>query len=217
MEETFYIDVWGDVICPFCYFGKRQLAKALEDFSPGVPVEVRYHAFELDPRAPASYDRTLPELLSAKYGMPVEQAEHMHRQSEKDALRWGMTWRMDLCQTGNTFDAHRVIEAGREQGLAEVLTEALMEDYFCEGVLISDRAALRETALSCGLELPNDFFDSTAFVDEVRADEQAAMEYGITGVPTMIIDGRFMFSGAQGPDAIRDVLERAFARRALLN
>jgi len=217
MEETFTIDIWSDIVCPFCYLGKRQLEVALEQFDPGVPVDVRLHAFELDASAPADYNRPLAELLAKKYGVEVAEAERWHRRSESDAASLGMTWRMDLARTGNTFDAHRLNALAATQGLALEMNERLMRGYFSEGMLPSDHDALLSCASEVGVEVPDDFFASDAFADAVRVDEAAATEYGISGVPTMIIDGRFILSGAQGPDTMLSTFQRAFARRSALS
>lgn len=213
MESTFTIDIWSDIICPFCYLGKRQLEAALRQFDPGVPVEVRLHAFELDSSAPKDYGRPLAELLARKYGVEVSEAERWHRRSESDAAVLGMTWRMDLARTGNTFDAHRLNALASSQGLGLAMNERLMRGYFGEGMLPSDHETLLRCATEVGVEVPVGFFDSDDFAKEVRDDEAAATEYGISGVPTLIIDGRFVLSGAQGTDAMLATLQRAFARR----
>ncbi|MBU6233968.1 MAG: DsbA family oxidoreductase [Acidobacteria bacterium] len=214
MSDAFTIDIWSDIVCPFCYLGKKQLDAALERFAPPVPVEIRLHAFELDPRAPASYDRPLAELLAKKYGVEVEEARRWHRRSEAEAANFGMTWRMDECRTGNTFDAHRLNALATSQGLGREMNERLMRGYFSEGLLPSDRASLITCATDVGVHVSEEFFDSADYVDEVRQDESQAIELGISGVPSMILDGRFMLSGAQGVDAMVDVLQRAYARRS---
>lgn len=216
MQQAFTIDIWSDIVCPFCYLGKRQLEAALESFTPGVPIEIRLHAFELDPSAPADYERSLAELLAKKYGVEVAEAERWHRRSESDASTYGMSWRMDLARTGNTFDAHRLNALAADHGVGLEMNERLMRGYFAEGMLPSDREALVTCAREIGLEVPKEFFGSEAYVDEVRADEEAARELGISGVPTMILDGRFVVSGAQGVDTISSMLQRALARRSTI-
>jgi predicted DsbA family dithiol-disulfide isomerase len=214
MSDAFTIDIWSDIVCPFCYLGKKQLDIALTQFIPPVPVEIRLHAFELDPRAPASYDRPLAELLAKKYGVDVEEARRWHRRSEAEAANLGMEWRMDECRTGNTFDAHRLNELAATQGLGPQMNERLMRGYFSEGLLPSDHVALISCATEVGVVVPSDFFASSGYVDEVRHDEARATDLGISGVPSMVLDGRFMLSGAQGVDAMVELLQRAYARRS---
>lgn len=214
MSDTFTIDIWSDIVCPFCYLGKKQLDIALTQFTPPVPVEIRLHAFELDPRAPASYDRPLAELLAKKYGVDAEEARRWHRRSEAEAANLGMEWRMDECRTGNTFDAHRLNALAATQGLGLQMNERLMRGYFSEGLLPSDHVALVNCATEVGVVVPSDFFASSEYVDEVRHDEARATDLGISGVPSMVLDGRFMLSGAQGVDAMVELLQRAYARRS---
>jgi len=105
MSVPFTIDIWSDVVCPFCYLGQRQLAGALEQFEHRDDVVIAHHAFELDPRAKFSYDRPLAELVARKYDMPVERAESLHHQLETEAAALGMTWSLSSAQPTNTFDA----------------------------------------------------------------------------------------------------------------
>jgi predicted DsbA family dithiol-disulfide isomerase len=107
VSETFFVDVWSDVVCPFCYLGIRQLATALEEFDQGDGVVLRHRAFELDPRAPADYDLPLDELLAKKYNMPIEKAHFLHEKFESDATALGMAWSMKTARPTHTFDAHR--------------------------------------------------------------------------------------------------------------
>jgi predicted DsbA family dithiol-disulfide isomerase len=187
MSESFVIDLWSDVVCPFCYLGSRRLAVALEQFDHRADVVVRHRAFELDPHAKLAYDRPLAELVAAKYAIPVSQVHTMHDRLLASAEALGMTWSLDTAQPTNTFDAHRVIALASTQGLGDEMSQRLFRAYFSE---------------------------SDAFSAEVRTDENDALELGITGVPSFLMDSKFMVSGAQGPVQILDVLQRAWARRA---
>ena len=213
MEKVLRIDVWGDIVCPFCYLGKRQLEAALEQFDPEVTVEVHHRAFELDRNAPASYNRTLPELLATKYGMSVEQAEANNARLSHTAAKFGMTWDMERCQPGNTFDAHRLLALAATQGLEADFLERRFQAYFCEGQRPGDHDQLLALAGELGVTGAAEVLASDSYATNVREDEEIAMELGITGVPSILIDGRFMVMGAQGADEILSVLERAWARR----
>ena len=214
MSETFVIDIWSDVVCPFCYLGTRQLAEALERFEYREDVVLRHRAFELDPRAKLADDRPLAEMVAAKYAIPVSQAHAMHERMERDAQSLGMTWSLETAQPTNTFDAHRVIALASSQGLGDETSERLFRAYFSEGDLVSDHARLNELAREVGVSDVGSLWESGAFTDVVRADEAAAQELGITGVPSFLIDSKFMVTGAQGSEQILDVLQRAWARRA---
>ena len=213
MTDSFVIDVWSDVVCPFCYLGSRQLATALESFEHRDEVVVRHRAFELDPRTPAVVGRSLEELVAKKYQIPVERSRELHHQLEEQAATYGMTWSFARAQATNSFDAHRLIALSSTQGLGEAMSQRLFSAYFSEGLLISDHDVLKALAGEVGVEGAPDLWTSNAFADEVRADETEAAELGISGVPAMLMDHKFMVLGAQGTDKIADVLRRAWQRQ----
>jgi predicted DsbA family dithiol-disulfide isomerase len=214
MSETFVIDLWSDVVCPFCYLGTRQLAEALERFDHRDDVVVRPRAFELDPHAQLAYDRPLAELVAAKYDIPVAQVHTMHERLRNNAAALGLTWSLDTAQPTNTFDAHRVIALASSHGLGNEMSARLFRAYFSEGELLSDQGTLSDLAREVGVLGVDALWESDDFTEVVRADEAAAHELGITGVPSFLMDSKFMVSGAQGTEQILDVLQRAWARRA---
>jgi predicted DsbA family dithiol-disulfide isomerase len=214
VTDTFSIDIWSDVVCPFCYLGSRQLALALEDFEHRDDVVVNHHAFELDPRTPKDLATSLTQLVADKYGMPVEKAEALHQRLEAQAHELGMTWSMAAAKPTNTFDAHRLIALASMQGLGDEMSERLFAAYFCEGLLISDHERLNELASAVGVSDASSLWATDAYSMDVRADESAAQELGVTGVPAILIDNKFMVLGAQGVEKIADVLRRAWERRA---
>jgi predicted DsbA family dithiol-disulfide isomerase len=214
VSETFVIDVWSDVVCPFCYLGTRQLADALVHFEHRDHVVIRQRAFELDRNTPAHLERSLAELVAQKYSMPVERVHDMHARMEGEARELGMEWSFETARPTNSFDAHRVIALGSSQGRGSETAERLFRAYFSDGQLISDREVLSALALDVGVQGTDALWSSDDFIDEVRADENAAEELGITGVPCLLLDGKFMVVGARGSHEILDVLRRAWARRA---
>ena len=213
MKKDFVIDVWSDILCPFCYLGTRQLAGALEHFEHRERVTIRHRAFELDPHAKLAYDRPLAELVATKYGTSVSRIHVMHERLERDARELGMEWSLETAQPTNTFDAHRVIALASSLGRGSEASERLFRAYFCEGELISDRSRLSQLAEEVGVNGADTLWESDAFAGAVRADEAAAQELGISGVPSLLIDSRFMVTGAQGSEQILDVVQRAWARR----
>jgi len=214
MAETFSIDVWSDVVCPFCYLGTRQLEQALEQFEHRDKVVIAHHAFELDPNTPLGLDQTLEELVARKYDMPVERARELHHRLEDQAKALGVTMAFARARPTNTFDAHRLIALSAAQGLSEPMSQRLFRAYFSEGLLISDHDELNRLASEIGVTDAPTLWESDAFTSEVRADEKSAMELGITGVPALLIDSKFMVLGAQGVEQMLDVLRRAWERRA---
>jgi predicted DsbA family dithiol-disulfide isomerase len=213
MSETFVIDVWSDVVCPFCYLGQHQLSTALEQFEHRSDVVIKHRAFELDPNAPADYHLTLDELLAKKYGMPIERARSLNAKMESDASALGMQWSMSDARPTNTFEAHRLIALAETQGLGDNMSERLFRAYFSEGQLLSDEDTLSTLGDEIGVAGVDELWESENFTTEVRDDETQAHELGISGVPTFLLDEKFMVVGAQGPQQILEVLQRAWARR----
>jgi predicted DsbA family dithiol-disulfide isomerase len=211
MSDLLTVDLWSDVVCPFCYLGARQLVRAIDIFDH--PVEVTHHAFELDPHALASTDESLEDLLSQKYQMPVEQARSAHRRLQAQGREIGIDFSFDTVRHANSFDAHRLIGLAASQGHGDSMATRLFRSYFSDGLLISDRATLSTLADQVGVSGANDLWTSEAFVEDVRKDEVDAHNLGINGVPAFLIDERVMVSGAQGVDAIVRALSQAWTTR----
>ena len=213
MDETFVIDLWSDVVCPFCYLGSRQLERSLARFAHRDRVVVHHRAFELDPRAELDPGVTLDVLVATKYAMPVERAAALNERLEHQARDLDMTWAMGSARPTNTFDAHRLIALASSQGLGSQMSERLFAAYFSEGQLVSDHAFLERVAREVGVTGADQLWTTDDYVREVRADEARATELGITGVPTVLVNDMFVIVGAQGADQMLDVLERAWDRR----
>lgn len=205
------IDVWADIVCPWCYVGKRRLEAALAKFPHDV--ELVFHAFELDPQAPPVHEGDHAERLAKKYRMPIERAQQMIDQMTKTGANEGIEFHFERARSGNTFHAHRLLQLAREAGLQGILVERLMRGYFTEGVAIGDPDALLPLAVEAGLgeAESRELLAGTRYSDEVRADERLAAELGITGVPFFVFGNRYAVSGAQSPDVLLEVLEKARA------
>jgi predicted DsbA family dithiol-disulfide isomerase len=156
---------------------------------------------------------THAEHLARKYGMTIEQAEESGRQMTKRAAAEGLEFRFDLMRGGSTFDAHRLLHLAREQGLQPQLKERLMRATFTEGIPVSDTGSLVRLAAEAGLPAARAaaVLDGDAYAGAVRADEQQATRYGITGVPFFVADGRLAVSGAQPPEVLLQLLQQAHA------
>jgi protein disulfide-isomerase len=214
MTETFSVEVWSDVVCPFCYLGSAQLSQALALFEHKDDVTVLHHAFELDPNTPLGLTESLEELVAHKYSMPVEKARELHHRLEAQAADFDMTWSFATAKPTNTFDAHRLIALAATQGRSDEMSRRLFKAYFSEGLVISNHDQLNVLADEAGVDGASRLWESEDFVEEVRNDEAAAMELGITGVPAILVDKRFLVLGAQGSEQILDVLCRAWERRS---
>lgn len=214
------IDVWSDIACPWCYIGKRKLERALDGFAHAADVAVTFHAFELDPSAPAKptagTDRGVQyaERLARKYRTDVATAQAMIDQMTSRAAEDGIEMRFDSLQPSNTFDAHRVLALARAHTPQKqaALKERLLRAYFSEGELMSDHATLARLASDVGFEVDAVMAMLVAdeYADDVRADEGLAAQLGIHGVPFFVFGGKLAFSGAQPVETMRMVLERAW-------
>ena len=210
------IDIWSDVVCPWCYIGKRRLEKALAEFPQSEAVEVVWHSFQLDPGAPTEPVETVAQALGRKYGGGEDAGRQMIDRVEAVAAEEGMIWRHHQSQRVGTVDAHRLLHLALALGGPELqgaLKERLLAAYFIEAANVADHTVLRDLALEVGLDAGrvDEVLGSSAFTDEVYADQQQAAAYGATGVPFYVIDGRYGVSGAQPSDAFVQVLERAWA------
>jgi predicted DsbA family dithiol-disulfide isomerase len=210
------VDIWSDVVCPWCAIGRARFAAALADFPHRDEVQVRWHSFELNPQAPREYPEPLAEHLAAKYGVSVEDAHNMHRNMTEVAAADGLDFHFERARSGNTFDAHRLLHHALDTGgpqLQDRLKERLFRAYLTDGEPIGDQDTLVRVAEETGLD-PDEaraVLESNRYADAVRADELQASRYGITGVPFFVIDEKYGVSGAQPAAALRQVLDTAWA------
>jgi predicted DsbA family dithiol-disulfide isomerase len=208
------VEIWSDVVCPWCYIGKRRFERAVASF--GHPVEVVWRSYELNPGAPPVRDGSHTERIARKYGITVEQAAAQYERITDLAAAVGLDYHLEKARSGRSFDAHRLLHLAGARGIQDAVKERFLAGYLQEGVAIGVPEELAPLAVSAGL--PADevavVLAGDAYADEVRADQARAVEIGITGVPFFLIDGRFAIPGAQDPDTMLTVLERAWLRRA---
>jgi len=205
------VEIWSDVVCPWCYIGKRRFESAVAEFPH--EVEVVWRSFELDPSAPAVREHGATEHLASKYGMSVEQAQSSHAQMTELAAREGLEYHFETARGGNSFDAHRLIHLAAAHGKQAEAQERVMRAYFTEGVAIGDREQLVALAADLGLD-PDEarsVLESDAYADAVREDEHLAQRIGIHGVPFFVLGRRYGVSGAQPADVLVQALEKACA------
>ena len=206
------IEIWSDVVCPWCYIGKRNLEVALTGFEHADQVEIEWRSYELDPTTPRRVELSMDEVLSRKYGMSQEEAVAANQRMTELAATVGLDYHLDRVQIGNTFDAHRLIHLAAAEGRGGAMKERLLQAYFTEGRAVSDPATLTELATEVGLDPDRvaAVLEGDEFADEVRADETRAMELGSTGVPFFVFDERLGVPGAQPPDVLLRLLQRAW-------
>jgi predicted DsbA family dithiol-disulfide isomerase len=216
------VEIWSDVVCPWCYIGKRRFETALARFEHRDQVEVEWRSFELDPTSESAHGPgdgpDHADLLAGKYGMTRAEAQQAIARTAAAAAAEGLDFRMDRALHSNTFDAHRVIHLAAQHGLQGVVKERLMRAYFTEGEPVGDRDALVRLAVDAGLDRADveKVLDSDEHADAVRADEAEARALGINGVPFFVLDRRYGVSGAQPPEQLLAALEQAWSERSPL-
>ncbi len=210
------VEIWSDIACPWCYIGKRRFEAALAEFEHRDDVRVTWRSFELDPSAPLEREGDGATRLAEKYGMPVERAREMQRQVTDTAAGEGLDFRLDIQRSGATFDGHRVIHLAAEHGLQDAMKERLLHAYFTEGQLMSDQDTLVRLAVEVGLDEDEvrQVLATDRFADEVRGDERMAGQFGISAVPTFVVDRAIGASGAHPPEALIELLRQGWERRA---
>jgi predicted DsbA family dithiol-disulfide isomerase len=206
------VEIWSDVVCPWCYIGKRRFEQAFELFEHRNSVKVVWRSFELDPAAPRTPNQTVREMLASKYGVTLEEADAMQSRVSNLAAEEGLDYRLDLTKRTNTFDAHRLLHYAKTVGKQDALKERLMRGYFIEGAAPADSETLVALAAEAGLDAQaaRGVVESRDFADEVRADEERAVRLGIRGVPFFLAAGQFGASGAQPAEVLRGLLQRAW-------
>jgi predicted DsbA family dithiol-disulfide isomerase len=209
------VDIWSDVVCPWCYVGKARFEKALGDFEHRDDVEVVYHSFELDPTYPKDrHDETNLGMLSRKFGMPLAQARTAEDQVAGLARAEGLSFDPER-PVGNTFDLHRIIHLGQDKGRQQDLIRALNQAYFAEARQVFDRDVITGVAASAGFDAAEvgKVLDGDTYADDVRQDEEQARQLGITGVPFFVFDMALGVSGAQPTESFTSALNQAWERR----
>ena len=207
------VEIWTDVVCPWCYVGKRRFEKALANFEHRGDVEVVHRSFQLNPAAPMGQTSPRREALMAKYGLSDQQVDAMNARMEQTAAEEGLRYDLAGGVTGNTFDAHRLLQLAHERGRQDEVLERLYRAYFTEKRSIFDHDSLVACAADAGLDADDvrRMLASNDYAAAVERDIDEARRLGATGVPFFVIDNRYGVSGAQPPDVFGQALGRAWA------
>ncbi len=210
------VDIWSDLVCPWCYIGKRRFERALERFPHRDRVQVVYRSFELDPSAPRGHTEDTAARLASKYGMPVAEAKAMMAHVVQTAAGEGLEYQLEGTRSGNTADAHRVVHLAKARGRQDAVIERLYRAYFSDGRSLFDADSLVALAAEAGLDGDEvrDVLESDRYADDKEQDEAAAGAYGVRGVPFVVIDERIGVSGAQPAELFEKALEQAWNDRS---
>jgi predicted DsbA family dithiol-disulfide isomerase len=208
------VEVWSDIMCPFCYIGKRNYESALNGFEGRDNIEIEWRSFQLDPTIPksSSVKENVYQYLADKKGISYEQSAKMHERVIQMAKNAGLDYRFDKAIVANSFDAHRLIQLAKEKGLGDAAEERLFHAYFTEGKDFGDHDTLISIGKDIGLKeeeikgaLVSDFY-----AEKVEHDIQEATDIGVQGVPFFVFDRKYAVSGAQPPDHFLQALNQSF-------
>jgi predicted DsbA family dithiol-disulfide isomerase len=211
-----HIDIWSDVVCPWCYLGKRRLERAIDEFEHRGEVSIGHRSFQLDPSKPKHVTVSRRQMLMAKYHLTEEQVAEMDEKMVRTAAQDGLIYRLAPDGvTGNTFDAHRLVHFARARGREAAMLDRLYRAYFSERRSVFDADSLVPLAAETGLEASETraVLQGSDYSDEVDADQKEARLLGVSGVPFFVVDDRYGVSGAQPVEVFRQVLAHAWANR----
>ncbi|HLT31799.1 MAG TPA: DsbA family oxidoreductase [Myxococcaceae bacterium] len=212
------IEIWSDIVCPWCYIGRARLQKALDAFEHRDEVQLVYKAFELDPSAPTDRTELTRDVLGRRYGGGEAQIRAMFSQVEQAGAQDGLDLRLEETHSGNTRHAHRMVKLAAQSDRAGAMLEHLYKAYFTDGRNVFTTEDLVELATEVGLDAAEarQTLESGAFEAEIQGDIRDAQRIGARGVPFFVVDGRFGISGAQPADVFSQALQQAWDSRPKL-
>jgi predicted DsbA family dithiol-disulfide isomerase len=209
VSEKIKVDIWSDVQCPWCYIGKRKFEAGVALFDGDV--EVEYHSFELAPDTPVDFDGSPVDYLSQRKGIPVAQVEEMLERVTGIAESVGLHYDYDSVHQTNTIKSHELLHYAKARGRQLDMKERLLKAYFIDGAHVGRIEDLADLAAEIGLDRADVVRSLTEneHLADVKADVAQANEYGISGVPFYVIDGKYGISGAQDPATFAQALAQA--------
>jgi protein disulfide-isomerase len=207
------IEIWSDIMCPFCYIGKRQLESALTEF-PNNEFEIEWKSFQLDPTITPQSGKDVFTFLAERKGISVEESKEMHKGVTERAKSVGLDYNFDKAIISNSLEAHRIIQFAKTKNLGDEMEEIFFKAYFTEGRDLNDGPTLIELAVKSGLDqiqVLEVLKDENLFLENVKNDISEAQQIGVQGVPFFVFDRKYAVSGAQPVEAfvntIKEVLK----------
>ncbi len=212
MHKKMKVEIWSDIMCPFCYIGKRKFESALAQFPDKENIEIEWKSFQLSPDVKTTPGKNINEFLAEHKGISVAQAKQLNDQVTHMAAKVGLTYRFDISVVANTFNAHRFLHFAKDHGKQNEAEELLFRSYFTDGKNIDDQSTLLELGGQLGLN-PADLqsvLASDKYSDAVRADITEAHKIGVRGVPFFVFDRKYAVSGAQDVEVFLETIEKSF-------
>lgn len=213
------VEIWSDIMCPFCYIGKRNLEAALAQFPQAENIEIEWKSFQLDPNLPEKAIDNHEEYLSKRKGFSIEQVKGMLEQVTNTARQAGLEYHLEKLVIVNSFNAHRLIQFAKAKNLGDQAEERLFYAYFTEGKDVASIEILKQIGIEIGLaenEIEEAFINDQ-YAENVHQDIQEASEIGVTGVPFFVFDRKYAVSGAQPAHTFLQALEKSFEEWKLKN
>ncbi|MDR6845289.1 DsbA family oxidoreductase [Flavobacterium granuli] len=212
MKNLLKIQIWSDIMCPFCYIGKRKIEEALSQFKNKDSVTIEWKSFQLDPSFFATPNESIIDHLAEKYRKTTDWAQTMIENMTENAKSSGLDFHFEKAILANSLNAHRLLHLAKKHNLSNELKELLFRAYLTEGKDVNDWNTLQETGQKAGLHIDEikQLADTDIFTKEVRQDQQQAQNLGVTGVPFFVFDNKYAVSGAQPTDVFLKTLEKTW-------
>jgi len=206
------VEIWSDVMCPFCYIGKRKFETALKQFNNAGNIEIEWKSFQLDPDLISDATKNVNEYLAERKGWTVEYAKQVGQQVTEMAKAEGLEYNFDKAIVANSLNAHRVAHLAKKHNLGDAMEEVLFKAYFTDGKNIDDKATLVALATTIGLNADDvkQVLESNQYATDVEQDILMAQQIGVRGVPFFVIDRKYAVSGAQPTEVFLDALNKAW-------
>ncbi|MES2064004.1 MAG: DsbA family oxidoreductase [Bacteroidota bacterium] len=207
------IEIWSDVMCPFCYIGKRRFEDALQQFEHKGKVEIEWKSFQLNPDMVTDPSTNINQYLADAKGWTLDYALQMNNHVTEMAAEVGLTYHMDTAVVANSFNAHQFTHLAKKHGLGDAAEEALFKAYFTDGKNVDDTDTLAELGTAIGLDADEikQTITTSTYADAVKHDIAEAQYLGIQGVPFFVMNGKYGVSGAQAVPVFSQTIEKAFA------
>jgi predicted DsbA family dithiol-disulfide isomerase len=210
MQKKMKVEIWSDVVCPFCYIGKRRFEKALADFSQKNQVEVIYRSFQLNPDIQTDTNKSVEQYLAESKGVSLNKAAEMTQYVTDQAALEGLDFQMKHAVVANTFRSHRILQLALAQGKQQAMKERLLKAYFIEGKNIDDIDILTNLSNEIGLTNIDETINDDSFSNEVKRDILESKQLGIQGVPFFVFNRKYGISGAQDTKVFAEAINQSF-------
>jgi len=213
------VEIWSDVMCPFCYIGKRKFESALDQFPNKENIEIEWKSFQLNPDLLTDSNKNINDYLAEAKGITQERAKEMNDYVTNIAKGVGLTFNFDKAVVANSFDAHRFSHLAKKYGLQHEAEEALFKAYFTDGKNTSDHQTLIDLGVSIGMDANEirQMLESNTYADNVKQDAYEAYQIGVQGVPFFVLDNKYAVSGAQESATFFGALSQAWEEHVVAN